>query len=92
MYTSYKVASVFTKNFETVTNYSGRWMYGSECLAVKCESVNLFVSLFLEEAANEYKDYEFEEVVLEFSNMLRCMRTDFLGSGMIVYFPYYNLL
>lgn len=63
-----------------VRSYSGRAMYGKECLGIECGSVSAFMVEILENADNM-------DEVREIADALRNMRSDNMGLGMIVYFP-----
>jgi hypothetical protein len=69
---------------EHVTNtYSGRGMMGEQCFGIMCdEGVRQGFTFFAHLAAEQ------PDVALQLAN---AVRTDSLGTGMIVYFPGYTL-
>lgn len=64
----------------TARSYSGRGMYGNECLGVSCDSPEEFRMDVLDsvEGTDDYA---------EVSRVMRGMRTDSLGRRYIAYFP-----
>lgn len=73
---------VFLANTEyTVSYYSGRGMFGKQCLAVTDVS-NL--GTFIADVYAAATDCKYCDDVF---NALRQMKTDSLGMGMVVYFP-----
>lgn len=67
-------------------SYSGRCMYGKECLAVDLErkSVGEFFATLFEDMNDQQPSEEDKEA---FAEALRSHRTDHLGRGIIIYFP-----
>ena len=63
---------------EVSTDYSGRFMYGDECVGITLPSVDDF-SLILVNVA--FEDNELAAVLAE------SQRSDSMGLGVIVYFP-----
>jgi len=68
-------------NFEC-RSYSGRGMYGKECLGVVCKNERQVISKIIEALANESINDHFD-VSDAFSEFYK----DNLGSNTIVYFP-----
>ena len=73
-----------------VRSYSGRGMYGKECLGItinRRNGVGDFVAEVLE-SINDLDDPEFTQRVLgDFAEILRGMCVDSMGLGQIIYFP-----
>ena len=67
----------------TVSSYSGRGMFGKECVGVSCDSASKF-SADVAEYLLDNPDTEGAHEVLQ---LLRKGRTDTLGKGQIFYFP-----
>lgn len=63
-------------------SYSGRGMYGKDCLGVEVEDLGKFIGeVFYEVAGRE------EGICEEMGDLFRSMRTDNMGEDIIVYFP-----
>jgi hypothetical protein len=62
-------------------DYSGRYMYGKKCLGVEVDDLGGFISAVFQVAAEA--DCDFSEIAESFQDM----RTDSMGSGVIIYFP-----
>lgn len=68
--------------------YSGRAMYGKECVAVDIDgSIGNFFADFLTEMGETLSGEELEEAVLESARAFRGMQTDSMGRGLVLYFP-----
>ncbi len=79
---------VALEDFEyKVFNYSGRGMYGKQCLAVNLagNEVMFLCADMLEYVVDNPEVVEFG--ALEFSDAIRSMKTDNLGMGSVIYFP-----
>lgn len=63
---------------EVRTDYSGRWMFGDECIGIDLASVTDFSVVLLNVAA---RDREFAYALAD------AERSDSMGFGVIVYFP-----
>lgn len=70
-------------------SYSGRGMYGSQCLGVVVTDLGKFIGDVLYEIAVRIDDGECHAVELcePISDAFRGMRTDNMGRDIIVYFP-----
>lgn len=66
-----------------VRSYSGRGMFGKECVGISADNVGDTLADLLQ-AAKDAEDDESVDVVID---ALRDMRTDNLGRGVVVYFP-----
>jgi hypothetical protein len=65
-------------------SYSGRAMYGKECLAVDLDgSLGDFVANVIEETHAQVVGENLEAI----SEAFRSMKTDSMGRGIVVYFP-----
>ncbi len=63
-------------------SYSGRGMYGSECVAVSCEdSMELLFEVI------EILYYDYDDNFISVLDVLRRFRTDELGLNEIIYWP-----
>jgi hypothetical protein len=67
-----------------VRSYSGRGMYGKECLGVECDDP---VKFMLELAIGLAETCEDAGEVADFLEMLRDPQTDSMGLGSIIYWP-----
>jgi hypothetical protein len=75
-------------------SYSGRAMYGKECLGVTIERgqdvgmlfANIVDGLY-ELVAHDHEEDHHEQAFLDVADAMRAMRTDNMGLGTIVYFP-----
>lgn len=72
-------------------DYSGRFMFGKQCLGYSVESDRDFLVDLLSYAARSYfargADWEKFDDWNRFCSLLRSMRVDTLGLNLIVYFP-----
>lgn len=65
-------------------SYSGRGMYGKECLGVCTENVNVIAFIYdIMETSFDQDRADLEEDIMQ----IREAKTDSMGKGMIVYFP-----
>jgi hypothetical protein len=67
--------------------YSGRGMYGEECLSVQVESLDAFVGMLAETLLSnrpKLSDSESVEVVA----CLKAFRSDAMGHDLVIYFPW----
>ena len=64
--------------------YSGRFMYGQECIALATEDASFEVKEVLSETAESLYRHKQREVCL---NLIRKMQQDSLGLGFIYYWP-----
>lgn len=73
----------------TTFAYSGRGMYGRQCLAVNLDGDQNLMSLFADliEDLPNCSAAEMEDTCSTISEALRSAKTDSLGHGMVVYFP-----
>lgn len=79
----------FLPNYELMF-YSGRGMFGKECLGISLKR-NDTLGKFFSELLYVVMTKEFEdklEVIHELQEAFRSMETDSLGMGMVVYFPH----
>lgn len=67
--------------------YSGRGMYGKECVSFTTDNVIESIVDILSEAAMNAEQGEEVDTVLEVGEMLKKARVDSMGLQMIVYFP-----
>lgn len=75
-------------------SYSGRAMYGKECLGVTIDRgqdmgmlfANIVDGLY-EMVAHDHEEDHHEQAFLDVADAMRAMRTDSMGLGTIVYFP-----
>lgn len=79
-----EIRKVFEEAGFDTRSYSGRSMYGKECLGVKCEDeVECFrraIEDHLQSVGNLIKTLDFIDSTYDY-------RTDDLGQGRILYFP-----
>ena len=74
-----------------ISNYSGRGMYGRQCLAIDVDNNNVMhvaveaFSLFLEHGDTAEDDFQLSRD--ELCDAFRNSRWDQMGRGMVVYFP-----
>jgi hypothetical protein len=69
-------------------SYSGRGMYGRNCLGIDSDSdLGLLVSAMLEYVTDSLEDDDLHDAVRTIADAFRDMRTDSMGLGIIVYFP-----
>ena len=73
---------IFEKAEIETRSYSGRGMYGAQCLAVAVDDLGALFSAVVESIRS--KGPEAHDVV---SKAFQGMNTDQLGRGLIVYFP-----
>lgn len=74
----------------TVMSYSGRGMYGKECLAVSLDDSNGygFTSRVVFEATWEYRGDDDEDSLMEgMLDIIEGTATDNLGRGIVLYWP-----
>ena len=67
-----------------VRSYSGRAMYGRQCLAITCDGAGQFISTLLHSAADEGLD---TEDLREIADVCATLREDSMGLDRIIYFP-----
>ena len=71
-------------------SYSGRGMYGKECLAItteRGESQWDFFSQILDEVADTFMDNELSSVLAALSRILKDTCEDSMGLGSVFYWP-----
>jgi hypothetical protein len=80
--TKSELQEIFESNPDLVVrSYSGRGMFGKECLGVEVSSLKeMFISVLI--ALSERDDQDTTDLQEDFESM----KTDSLGRGMIVYF------
>jgi hypothetical protein len=70
----------------TPRSYSGRGMYGKECLGVDTDRSEMRVAAELIRAVIETKE-EFDDSLYELAGILEDTQTDSMGMGIIMYWP-----
>lgn len=72
-----------------VRSYSGRGMYGQECLGITCDNpVETLVSIMeLVYELSVYNDGDNEPQFLDYTSLFMSGRTDSMGLSSIIYFP-----
>lgn len=85
MATKHLLQSLLENASLDVTSYSGRGMYGKECLGVTIGSIGEFMTSYTMALFGYYDELNgaHDEVV----GAVQCLRIDSLGMGIIVYFP-----
>lgn len=75
-----------------VPDYSGRFMYGKECLGISMESSINIILDFKEKFREKLQQYvtkkQTEKIIKE---LFSSIRTDNFGLGIIVYFPNFSV-
>ena len=69
-----------------VRSYSGRGMYGRECLAIEGSSAMDIIASMLEKISEE--DEDAAEAASDLSEALRRSSQDSMGRDMVLYFPH----
>lgn len=82
------VISIVTDEENIVTDYSGRGMYGEQCLGIVTSNSMELIASILEEI-NFQKDSK--SLIDEFSQMIRNCKIDNMGYNYILYFPYFTV-
>ncbi len=67
-----------------VRSYSGRAMYGRQCLAITCEGAGQFINQLLHSAVDEGLD---TEDLREIADACATLREDSMGLDRVIYFP-----
>ncbi len=83
-------------NFE-VRKYSGRAMYGKECLGIVVDDIKHFNTHIFNRLRKlfdsfEYHDDTIDNTLADLAQASRHMRTDNMGQSTIVYFPNIKLV
>lgn len=68
-------------------SYSGRGMFGKQCLAAEIPQLNEFLSELIGVARNAQDPTELDDALETIQEALLCLRTDTLGHNYVVYFP-----
>lgn len=84
--TAARVRELFEDAQYEPRRYSGRCMYGRECLSVTTDSASESVTVVLDVVQACAENGTSEDVV-ELVDMLRGSRTDSMGRGVVVYWP-----
>lgn len=69
---------------ETPRSYSGRYMYGKDCLGVTCDNPLSFIINLVQELV-EYMDIIGQDEFSSFLNKLNNINQDTMGMGSIIY-------
>lgn len=87
MLSAERLTELFEEAGYEVRRYSGRFMYGDECPGVDLETIGEAFAAVAEvtaaAATNEEAD-ETDDVI----NAVRQAKTDSMGRGIVLYFPY----
>lgn len=71
-----------------IRSYSGRGMYGKECLAIDGDDINLMqLGFIMGQQVAEERQYLHTKVFVDESDMSG-MRSDSMGLGMVYYWPH----
>lgn len=85
MITGESVRDILDKIGYEVFDYSGRYMYGDKCPAIKSEdNVAKLLSNIINSVLDEEFDDDEKDILRE---MFDNVRTDSLGLGIVIYFP-----
>lgn len=71
-----------SEGYAVRTNYSGRAMYGQQCIGVDGEHPVLFIIECMENLVDMEPEY-----ALAYFQLLKMQRQDSMGLGTIIYFP-----
>lgn len=81
-----KIVEIISDSGHDVRSYSGRYMYGKECLGVTCDDPIRFVldvMVYAHSMCVSDSDPVFEKT----ASILKNYRTDDMGKRQIIYFP-----
>ena len=82
-----ELEAVLSKS-EFARSYSGRAMYGTECLGFSGDSLGELIADMIDTVMDESWDAESERNLLaELSMNMRGLKTDNMGTGIVCYFP-----